>query len=142
MVVISGVKNCNQLIFLYYSDKSAFGCFLNLFKECNITRSRECKRCLFQASDSDEDAISDDEFVPVNSKHHPGNVEASVSWFQETQATQIYDPTSHNFIAEWFHGVISRRYITVILYQHFYISHVQYSDRISYSDFIQDLIKE
>lgn len=112
MVVISGIKNCNQLIFLYYSDKSAFDCFLNLFKECNITRSRECKRCIFQASDSDEDAISDDEFVPVNSKHHPGNVEASVSWFQETQATQIYDPTSHNFIAEWFHGVISRRYIT------------------------------
>ncbi|WAQ98013.1 MYO3B-like protein [Mya arenaria] len=61
-----------------------------------------------QASDSDSE-VSDDEFVPQNSKAHPGNKEASKNWFQETQATQIYDPMASNFIAEWFHGVISRR---------------------------------
>lgn len=42
----------------------------------------------------------------------PGTRQATIRWFKETQAHQIYDPvnTSGNFIAEWFHGVISRRY--------------------------------
>jgi hypothetical protein len=65
---------------------------------------------ILQASDSEEDEISDDEFIPVPSTQHPGHKMASVRWFQETQATQIYDPSQENFIAEWFHGVISRRY--------------------------------
>ncbi|XP_060592914.1 myosin-IIIb-like isoform X2 [Ruditapes philippinarum] len=68
-----------------------------------------------QASDSEEDEISDDEFIPVPSTQHPGHKMASVRWFQETQATQIYDPSQQNFIAEWFHGVISRRQSEMLL---------------------------
>ena len=67
------------------------------------------KSHLLQADDSEDSEYSDDEFIPVPSTSHPGHKMASVRWFQETQATQIYDPSQENFIAEWFHGVISRR---------------------------------
>jgi hypothetical protein len=67
---------------------------------------------LLQASDSEDDGFSDDDFTPVSSTQHPGDKKASIEWFQETQAAQIYDPSQQNFIASWFHGVISRRYIS------------------------------
>lgn len=67
-----------------------------------------------QADGSSSDSeFSEDEFKPVSSQAFgtPGTRQATIRWFKETQAHQIYDPvnTSGNFIAEWFHGVISRR---------------------------------
>lgn len=65
-----------------------------------------------QASSS-ESEFSDDEFKPVSSTNFgpAGTRHATVRWFKETQTLQVYDPVNHdgNFIAEWFHGVISRR---------------------------------
>ncbi|XP_061172927.1 myosin-IIIb-like [Saccostrea echinata] len=65
-----------------------------------------------EASSSDSE-YSEDEFKPVSSHNFgtPGNRQATVRWFKETQTHQVYDPVnaSGNFIAEWFHGVISRR---------------------------------
>ncbi|XP_048734629.2 myosin-IIIb-like isoform X2 [Ostrea edulis] len=67
-----------------------------------------------QAEGSSSDSeYSEDEFKPVSSHNFgtPGTKQATVRWFKETQTQQVYDPVnvSGNFIAEWFHGVISRR---------------------------------
>lgn len=65
-----------------------------------------------QASSS-ESEFSDDEFKPISSTNYgpPGTKHATIRWFKETQTQQVYDPvnTDGNFIAEWFHGVISRK---------------------------------
>ncbi|OWF47527.1 myosin-IIIa-like isoform X2 [Mizuhopecten yessoensis] len=70
-----------------------------------------------QADDSDSDQFSDDEFKPVSSTQFgtPGTRQATVKWFKETQAQQVYDPAVSSFIAEWFHGVISRRTSEILL---------------------------
>lgn len=73
-----------------------------------------------QAEGSSSDSeYSEDEFKPVSSHNFgtPGTKQATVRWFKETQTQQVYDPVnvSGNFIAEWFHGVISRRYIEFYL---------------------------
>ncbi|KAL5005175.1 hypothetical protein ScPMuIL_018631 [Solemya velum] len=61
-------------------------------------------------ADSSESEVSEDDFTAVPShKFNQGTKGASMHWFRETQAMQIYDPDNVNFIAEWFHGVISRR---------------------------------
>lgn len=65
-----------------------------------------------QASSS-ESEFSDDEFKPISSTNFGpvGTRHATIKWFKETQTQQVYDPVNQdgNFIAEWFHGVISRR---------------------------------
>nr|XP_022331356.1 myosin-IIIb-like isoform X1 [Crassostrea virginica] len=62
---------------------------------------------------SSDSEFSEDEFKPVSSHNFgtPGTKQATLRWFKETQTHQIYDPVNvtGNFIAEWFHGVISRR---------------------------------
>ncbi|XP_069138328.1 myosin-IIIb-like isoform X1 [Argopecten irradians] len=70
-----------------------------------------------QADSSDSDQFSDDEFKPISSTQFgtPGTRQATVKWFKETQSQQVYDPAVSSFIAEWFHGVISRRTSEVLL---------------------------
>ncbi|KAL3866198.1 hypothetical protein ACJMK2_043520 [Sinanodonta woodiana] len=62
-----------------------------------------------QADSSSGSEYSEDEFVPVPSTSHVPDKGAAVQWFKETQSHQVYDPQRENFIAEWFHGVITRR---------------------------------
>ncbi|KAK3097735.1 hypothetical protein FSP39_012604 [Pinctada imbricata] len=66
-----------------------------------------------QTESGSESEFSDDEFKPISSNKFgkPGTKGATIRWFKETQTAQVYDPVNveGNFIAEWFHGVISRR---------------------------------
>lgn len=64
--------------------------------------------------DEDDDELAEDEFKPIKSRDmsiygKPGTKDATVQWFKQTQSIKLRQPNGQ--FAEWFHGIITRRYI-------------------------------
>ena len=64
--------------------------------------------------DSSDSEVLEDDFKPVQSNlkkfGRAGTKNAAVEWFKETQTYNVLDTTSGRF-AEWFHGIISRKWV-------------------------------
>ena len=64
--------------------------------------------------DDDEGEVLEDEFKPVASNltkfGRPGTRRAACEWFKQTQTEYVLDQSASKF-ADWFHGIISRKYV-------------------------------